>query len=1068
MRILRQNLLQHTKTYLSTALAVLVMTAVFVTSAQPAQAEVQVVTQNFTNDTQGNYAPLNFYDGTYGPGNSTAGIHVPLSIPNPTGTDKPITVAGISIQMHDHDESLEYILDVYNKGTLVQRVVNLADIATGGSDASCGQSGGFVQRWHDHHLPQNANQDASCMQAHTHQINQVSDGLLLTFHCRTDYCRNNPEVHAHIGSITWWIDVPEDDPEPIPAPRLETLGCVNEASALYSTDLLRVSWDTPPVPIVDVAITDSTASNPWNGTNARYWNKKTPGVTSTTGPSGFIPRTANTSTLLFQPNKTYRVVLWDGTRLSEERTVRFEACPETPKPATASLAAQCVDRAVGEPLVFNFAVSNVNLQNQQFKKAEYYLRIPNSSATSALRNYLGRPNWTDRDGSYAYLLSSSSTPPNGNLLQYRWTTGRIGSIGNGRTLADLEAWYAARGETGTVQVAVGITTTANGADVPSIPAATAQVSISPTACVSGGGGNPGEPICVPNCGTAACSLEGSDNGCGGQCEAGTGIGQPNPVQILAPQANAPISLDSNNQFDISWRQQPTNNAAASLVSEYAIVVYKPENYATPDSAFKAAELGATDAVSFTQRAAQQRPANIYVQEVTLSGRLLEGPLTIAIQSRNLQCPAYNQTQQSSWVGGPHPLSAEVAGTFYVIPPGGTCSPAAGTPITLPSAQVSATALDGTPYSGNFSGQNNFSFSVPADPTSYSYQLSFSEGTGQLRCASCNAGGGPTSCTRGNTAGPADNAHFYLTRFDTSKGPWWQTWGGLIYGHTGVRSNTPGYSEYCPDGSLTCKPFLSRALGNAAESSGIALTNGLFSGTMTSGWWNEFSGTQPRVTGTNNKDFVTKENYSFFVDRLQASLPTSMGPRIASVDDVAAMPTEAYGSDAMVSYRDGNLTLELGSSSTNVFTVTSGQKRVIFVNGDLTIVQTGEEPVTQVEQGGFLAFIVKGNITFDRSVGINNPGTGDEIVDVQPMVEGVFIADKTISVASAGSSDRKFVGAGTFVGWEGVNLSRTFANSDVGATTHQSTPTETIIFRPDFLINVPDILMYYDLVWQEIR
>jgi hypothetical protein len=104
------------------------------------------------------------------------------------------------------------------------------------------------------------------------------------------------------------------------------------------------------------------------------------------------------------------------------------------------------------------------------------------------------------------------------------------------------------------------------------------------------------------------------------------------------------------------------------------------------------------------------------------------------------------------------------------------------------------------------------------------------------------------------------------------------------------------------------------------------------------------------------------------------------------------------------------------------------------------------------------------------------------------VQGVFIANGQITVrsnakgisyyspsfypsrlASVGSKqcpggssfvpDKKFVGEGTFVGWGGVNLDRTFDDGcSFTKAWHDRSPTEVFNYRPDFLKNAP-IWMY---------
>ncbi|HEX8015259.1 MAG TPA: hypothetical protein VF465_08490, partial [Flavobacterium sp.] len=112
----------------------------------------------------------------------------------------------------------------------------------------------------------------------------------------------------------------------------------------------------------------------------------------------------------------------------------------------------------------------------------------------------------------------------------------------------------------------------------------------------------------------------------------------------------------------------------------------------------------------------------------------------------------------------------------------------------------------------------------------------------------------------------------------------------------------------------------------------------------------------------------------------------------------------------------------------------------------------------VNNGGFLAFIVKGNITVDNSVGTN------VVAQTTPaQVEGVYISDGTLTIAAGNPpGDLKFIGQGTFVGWGGVLLPRQYKVSN----NNNSYPTDLFEFRPDLLYNIPVRMKRPLLLWQE--
>jgi len=130
------------------------------------------------------------------------------------------------------------------------------------------------------------------------------------------------------------------------------------------------------------------------------------------------------------------------------------------------------------------------------------------------------------------------------------------------------------------------------------------------------------------------------------------------------------------------------------------------------------------------------------------------------------------------------------------------------------------------------------------------------------------------------------------------------------------------------------------------------------------------------------------------------------------------------------------------SITTSFDLAVGDTVVILHDGDLTIDGNMDVPV-----GAFLAIISSGSITFDSST---------------TSVEGVFIAD-SLSWPSTGDevTEQRFIGEGTFVGWDGISLER-----DRG-TLNNEAPTEEFIFRPDFVINAPVGIRTPQITWQEV-
>jgi hypothetical protein len=195
----------------------------------------------------------------------------------------------------------------------------------------------------------------------------------------------------------------------------------------------------------------------------------------------------------------------------------------------------------------------------------------------------------------------------------------------------------------------------------------------------------------------------------------------------------------------------------------------------------------------------------------------------------------------------------------------------------------------------------------------------------------------------------------------------------------------------------------------------------------------------------------KEGYDFFYRR--SELGSSPTDSFTTQHDGALKPGTGG-----VHYSAQDLVIQ------DPWTVSATESYVIFVDGNLTIENPSDfATLIEVEEGGFLAFIVRGNITFAANVGHAN------LANQAPNVEGIYIADNQIIVRTNDDpavGDRRFIGAGSFIGWSGVDLQRDFADLSSGATFNLTIPTETFIYRPDMVLNTPKFMLSPRSIWQE--
>ncbi len=188
-----------------------------------------------------------------------------------------------------------------------------------------------------------------------------------------------------------------------------------------------------------------------------------------------------------------------------------------------------------------------------------------------------------------------------------------------------------------------------------------------------------------------------------------------------------------------------------------------------------------------------------------------------------------------------------------------------------------------------------------------------------------------------------------------------------------------------------------------------------------------------------------ETYSYFYS--QYSLGLSPDDDYSGSYDDALEPI--VSKDAY--FHSGNMTIQ------SPWDVTDGESYVVFVDGNLNIEDPlAEGELIKVAEGGFLAFIVSGDINIADTVGHT------VLSNTAGNIEGVFMADGTITTETNGALDKKFIGEGTFVGWDDVIMLRDYN----GGVNNDSYPAETFVYRPDFVKNTPAEMKRPQMLWQE--
>ncbi|HEX7018169.1 MAG TPA: fibronectin type III domain-containing protein [Patescibacteria group bacterium] len=542
-------------------------------------------------------------------------------------------------------------------------------------------------------------------------------------------------------------------------------------------------------------------------------------------------------------------------------------------------------------------------------------------------------------------------------------------------------------------------------------------------CTAAAGEN--SNTCKPDCCVASCTgaMCGQQNGCGGYCPS-TDSGAPGSI-TLNPSNGGTVTI-SGSTATVQW-------SAATKADSYIIDLYPSDSNCTAYPTHCNRTVVGTS-YTFTPDSGKNQ-------------------YTYSVRAVNTSCG-----YQTGAASGPatFTIMAEITGAFFEDPgqaaemSGGNCTlPGATSTSPGTGAAISAVGSTGSTYNGTIQPGNWFRILVPYWPNGNNV-VTHTPGSSGGVTFTCTC---PEGCTYSGIASPQAAVRFFILPEDQITDNWWQVWSGNAY--AGATSGTTAYSPTpdeanCNSGT-NCRPYISaNDADDTSLSAGLVITGGgdIDSQRETGNQATFVSQQSPQlyVTGTSTSRF--QEKYSYFYRKFTFENFVDNGSTPAGLAN-----GQAY-------FYDGDLTLD------DPWTVAADQQVIIFVDGNLTFSDpTNANQLMVVEDGGFLAFIVSGNITIDESL-------GNETLDsAATNLEGIYIADGTMTVASRGSAaggDDRFVGAGSFIGWGGVALERDFSSdADTSRLQESKTnPSELFIFRPDLVRNIPEAMTSPRYIWQE--
>jgi len=633
----------------------------------------------------------------------------------------------------------------------------------------------------------------------------------------------------------------------------------------------------------------------------------------------------------------------------------------------------------------------------------------------------------------------------------------------------------------------------------------------------------------------------------------SGTNQPNPVANLTP-ANPNITSALNpdinrahdgtdtSEINITWDAVSTATVFADDANYYDVLIWPQGTHLnSADTAWT--NRANANVLDTTVSHTLGTTAYNYAYTATQG----DYALNVAVRPINTTCTAQVGDEVGDWTQIAMNIQGDITGSIYEDDGNANCNyplnenmcDDGGTTIStipFPLMELTLNQLSDTYTSiineTNITGGANFTFSDPnyiADDyeiiLDLTPQIGIVANTDVYTCSAPNdvpnAGADLLHCSYGSAtygssaSGPIDapqaNINFYLKRIDLSNNAWWQIAGGNVYADTSISSDIPDIT--CDDAvniyGLPCYSGL--ITGNPFDTTTIKDTNGfVFTNTGSINTHKDNSPNIDYIHPPSSRDTASDGDDPNNAHAIGADLPQQkyefFWNKFGSNGNVTDISDSDFSSLGTISTTETNIFYYDGSGGDFTIDEASGwdvdndEKIIVFIDSNLRINSSAADNNTQIitvterstgNNGGYLAFIVSGDINVSEEVGYSlyagSPGAVGMLPGVAgtqavldpaitpPNIEGVYIADGTFTLEDDGDlaggtytlADRKFIGAGTFIGWGGVNLNRSFDNSGIGKADNNVNATETFIYRPDLLINEPPEMKASHSNWKEV-
>lgn len=282
--------------------------------------------------------------------------------------------------------------------------------------------------------------------------------------------------------------------------------------------------------------------------------------------------------------------------------------------------------------------------------------------------------------------------------------------------------------------------------------------------------------------------------------------------------------------------------------------------------------------------------------------------------------------------------------------------------------------------------------------------------------------------------------------------WWQSYSGLIYAQSMIKSILP------PNFNL-----VANMTSNINNSAGIPLNNtsGIYLG---AGGPSAHSSLR-QVTGQQST-VCSEYTIPKLLEMANAQIitPSTRGLITSPGEFMSGVGFTDFGTYRVFRH-SGDLEIDLNSTWNVV-----GTPFIIFNEGGaITIANSANnENIITVANDSFLGLFTSGSIVIEDTVGSSPPRSG---ASLSPALTGLFFTNDPTGARGSGqiqvlstndtSTEKQFVGSGSFIGCGGIELNREFE-----ATVNDDYASEVFLFNPTLVRNFPTALKDAHVTWSE--